>query len=232
MKCMRFNFKWLLWFVSGLLLVLTARSIELESLLTPMLGWIDSLGVWRAIAFIGVYIIATLICLPGSILALGGGALFGAIWGAVFVFLGGFLGAVSAFSLGRSLLKERVAKRLEKNPYLQALNSAVVTKGWKIACLLHLSPMIPFNVLNYALGASKISFKDFAIATGIGIVPGVILYSFLGSAIGDFTMIMMGMSESHSRVRLFFTIAGSIVTLLLTIYLARIARQTIDNKIH
>ena len=226
-------FKWLLWFILGIGLILTAHHlIDFEQVLASTLIWLKSLGTWGAIAFIIVYTFATLICVPGSILALGGGALFGAVWGAILVFIGGFIGAMSAFSLSRYFLKDWVKRQLSKRLYLQAINQAIAGEGWKFAFLLHLSPIIPFNILNYALGVSKLAFQDYTIATAIGIFPGVILYTFLGSTIGDLTMIMMDMPhESHSKIQWIFTIAGLLITALLAIYLGRVANQNIKQKL-
>ena len=226
-------FKWLLWFILGMGLILTAHHlVNFEQVLSSILIWLKSLGTWGAIAFIIVYTFTTLICVPGSILALGGGALFGAVWGAIVVFIGGFMGAISAFSLSRYFFQDWVKRQLSKRLYLQALNQAIASEGWKFAFLLHLSPIIPFNILNYALGVSKLAFQDYTIATAIGIFPGVILYTFLGSTIGDLTMIIMGMPhESHSKIQWIFTIASLLVTAFLAVYLGRVANQKLQDKL-
>lgn len=232
MKHLKHNLKWLIWFGLGLILILLADRVELDRTLTSLLQWVDSLGTLGAIAFIAIYIIATIICVPGSIMALAGGALFGKLIGTILVFISGFLGACCAFSLGRYLLRDWVKRRLEKNSYLKAINKVVVAEGWKIACLLHLSPIIPFNILNYALGASQITYKNFIVATSVGILPGVILYVFLGSTIGDLTMAVMGKSDSaNSTIQWLVSAIGVVATLALTIYLAKIARQQITKKL-
>ena len=232
MKHLKRNLKWLIWFSLGLILVLLAYYVELEQALTSLLQWVDSLGTLGAIAFVAIYIIATTICIPGSIMALAGGALFGKLMGTILVFVSGFLGACCAFGLGRYLLSDWVKKQLEKNSYLKAVNRLVVTEGWKIACLLHLSPIVPFNLLNYVLGTSEITYPNFLLATSVGILPGVILYVFLGSTIGDLTMVMMGKSDSaNSTIQWVISAIGILATVALTIYLAKIARQHITNKL-
>lgn len=232
MKQLKFNYKWLLWFGLGILLVSLAGYLELDELIYSILLWIDSLGTIGAIAFIIIYITATLLCVPGSILALGGGAVFGIVWGAILVFVGGVLGAVSAFWMGRFFIRSWVMQWLTKNRYLQAVDRAIATEGWKVACLLHLSPVIPFNLLNYVLGVSKIAFKDFTFATLVGILPGVLLYTFCGSVVGDFTMLAMGMSDdSHNEIQFFVSIFGVFITLLLTVYLSRIARRQLEETL-
>ena len=224
-------FKWLFWFILGITLIFTCHLIDFEGYFTSMLLWVDSQGKSGAIAFVVIYAVATIICIPGSILALAGGALFGSFWGAIIVFLGGFLGAVSVFSLGRYLLKNWVKHQLSKNRYLQAINRAIAAEGWKIAILLHISPIIPFNILNYALGASKLAFKDFIIATAIGIIPGVMLYTFLGSAFGDLTMIVMNSAQPRSKIQWLFSIAGVIVTITMIAYLGHVAKDKLKEKL-
>ena len=232
MKHLQRNLKWLIWFGLGLILVSIADRVELDRTLTPLLQWIDSLGTLGAIAFVAIYIIATIICIPGSIMALAGGALFGMLIGTILVFVSGFLGACCAFSLSRYLLRDWIKRRLEKNSYLKAIDKVVVAEGWKIACLLHLSPIIPFNMLNYALGASQITYRNFVAATSVGILPGVVLYVLLGSTIGDLTMAMMGKSDSaNSEIQWFVSAIGVVATLGLTIYLAKLARQQITKKL-
>lgn len=144
-----------------------------------------------------------------------------------------FFGALSAFGLGRYFLRDWVKKQLTQNSYLKAVDLAIASEGWKIACLLHLSPLIPFNILNYVLGISKIAFKDFVLATLVGILPGVLLYTFFGSAIGDLSMVIMRISDdSYSKTQWLFSIVGIIVTLLLTIYLGFVARKQLKNKLN
>ena len=231
MRYFRQNFKWLIWFVCGLALVLLARYAELEKVITPVLQWIDSLGTLGAMAFVVIYTIATSICIPGSIMALAGGALFGKLMGSILVYISGLFGAYVAFWLGRSLLRNWIQRRLQKNIYLKTMNKVVVAEGWKIACLLHLSPIIPFNLLNYALGTSKISVKNFVFATAIGILPGVILYTFLGSTISDVTMVMAGMSDgADKKLQWLVSAIGILATLGLTVYSAQIARRQLEKS--
>jgi len=231
MAYFKLNLKWLFCFFCGFALVLLARYAELEKVITPLLQWIDSLGTLGAIAFVAIYIVATSICIPGSMMALAGGALFGKLIGSFLVYISGLLGAYTAFWLGRSLLRDWIQNRLQKNIYLKAVNKIVADEGWKIACLLHLSPIIPFNMLNYALGTSRISQKNFVFATAIGILPGVILYTFLGSTISDLTMVITGMSDgADKQLQWIVSAIGIVATLGLTVYLARIAQRKIEKS--
>lgn len=231
MRYFKPTIKWSIFFCLGLALVLLIKHGELSQILVPTLQWIDGLGNLGAIAFVGIYIVANIFCIPGSILALAGGVLFGKVVGACLVFTGGFIGAYNAFILGRYFLQTWVEKRAAQNSYLKIIDRIIETEGWKIACLLHLSPLIPFNLLNYALGASKITHKSFIFATAIGILPGVILYTFLGSSISDLTMIFTGMlDDSDRKIQWLFSILGIVSTLGISLYLAQLARQEIANR--
>ena len=221
-------FRWFC-FILGIVSIAMAHRFNPNQLFLSILSWVDNLGIWSAIAFVVIYVFATLICVPGSIFALGGGALFGLGWGAMLVFIGAFLGAISAFSLGRYWLQNWAKLQLSKSRYLRAIDKAIATEGWKFAFLLHLSPLIPFNLLNYTLGATNLAFKNFAIATAMGIFPGVILYTFLGSTVGDLTMIMMEMPDRHSQLQWIFTLLGLSIAALLTVYLGRIANQKLKE---
>lgn len=226
---MKTTIKYLLYLAIGLGLAFCLRYIDLKATLVPVLKWVDSLGFWGAIAFAALYIIATAMCLPGSILALAGGVLFGKLWGSLIVFMSAIIGAYIAFNLSRYYMRDRIEKRWRKHRYSKIINQ-IADGGWKIACLLHLSPIIPFNLINYALGASKISQKDFLVATFIGILPGVLLYAFIGSTIGDLTMLMMDMPDAKSSVmRWVVSGLGILSTLGLTLYLARLSQQQIKS---
>ncbi|MBF2060081.1 TVP38/TMEM64 family protein, partial [Fischerella thermalis] len=152
------------------------------------LQWIDSLGTVGAIAFIILYIIATVAFLPGSILTLGAGVVFGVIWGSIYVFIGATLGATAAFLVGRYLARGWVAEKIADNKKFAAIDRAVGREGLKIVLLTRLSPIFPFNLLNYAFGVTDVSLKDYFIGS-VGMIPGTIMYVYIGSLAGNLAMI-------------------------------------------
>jgi uncharacterized membrane protein YdjX (TVP38/TMEM64 family) len=117
------------------------------------------------IAFVVIYNLATVLFIPGSLLTLGGGALYGVVWGSVYVVIAATLGATIAFLIGRYYARGWVAKQMQGHPKFQAIDQAVAKEGVKIVLLTRLSPVFPFNLLNYAFGVTCVSLKDYVIGT-------------------------------------------------------------------
>jgi len=159
-----------------------------QDLLRNALQWIEGLGIVGGIAFIAIYIIATVAFLPGSILTLGAGIVFGVLLGAVYVFIGATLGAIAAFLVGRYLARGWISKKIEGNQKFAAIDKAVAREGFKIVLLTRLSPVFPFNLLNYAFGITGVSLKDYVLGS-IGMIPGTVMYVYIGSLAGDLAKI-------------------------------------------
>ena len=141
-------------------------------LLRRSLDWVAGLGPTGVIAFVVIYILACVFMLPGSVLTLGAGAVFGVVKGSVIVSVAATLGATAAFLVGRYFARDRVAKMIEGNARFRAIDEAVGREGWKIVGLTRLSPVFPFNLLNYAYGITKVSLRDYFLASWIGMLPG------------------------------------------------------------
>ena len=125
--------------------------------LTNALDWIRGLGPLAPIAFIAIYIVACVAFLPGSILTIGAGVIFGVVRGSIYVSIAATLGATAAFLVGRYLARDWVSAKLEGNPKFKAIDDAVGKEGWKIVLLTRLSPVFPFNLLNYAYGLTSVT---------------------------------------------------------------------------
>ena len=121
---------------------------DVRGLLRWTLAWIEGLGAWGPVLFVLIYIVATVLFVPGSALTLGAGALFGVGLGSVLVSLGATLGATAAFLVGRYFARDWVAKKIEGNTAFAAIDRAVAAEGWKIVGLTRLSPAFPFSLLN------------------------------------------------------------------------------------
>jgi uncharacterized membrane protein YdjX (TVP38/TMEM64 family) len=137
------------------------KHFNVQEFLQTSIIWINSLGALGPIAFIVVYNLATLLFIPGSILTLKGGCLFGLFWGSIYVLIAAIIGATLAFLIGRYLSRDWVSQQIEKHPKFKALDLAVATEGWKIVLLTRLSPLFPFNLLNYAFGVTQVSLRDY-----------------------------------------------------------------------
>lgn len=192
------------------------------------LQWVDSLGFWGPLAFIVLYTVATVAFLPGSILTLGAGVVFGVVKGSLFVFIGAMIGATAAFIVGRYIARDWVSKRVNRNPKFKALDDAIGREGRKILLLLRLSPAFPFNVLNYAMGLTRISLPDYVTGTA-GIIPGTIMYVYLGSLAGSIAMIGAGDTPNNAAVQWTIRIVGFIATVAVTVYVTKVARKALKE---
>jgi uncharacterized membrane protein YdjX (TVP38/TMEM64 family) len=194
------------------------------------LQWIDSLGAVSAIAFILLYLIATVAFLPGSILTLGAGVVFGIVLGSFYVFIGATLGATAAFLVGRYLARGWVAKKIEANPKFRSIDRAVGREGLKIVLLTRLSPIFPFNLLNYAYGVTGVSLKDYVIGS-LGMIPGTIMYVYIGSLAGSLVTIGTEAQPANATIQWTIRIVGFIATVAVTLYVTKIARKALEGEV-
>jgi uncharacterized membrane protein YdjX (TVP38/TMEM64 family) len=143
-------------------------------------AWVERSGMWGPAVFIGIYTIAPALFLPGSILTLAGGALFGPLAGAVFSLTGATIGATVAFLVARYLAADWVERRVSGR--LQDIKEGVEREGWRFVAFVRLVPLFPFNLLNYALGLTRLSVQTFAVTSFITMAPGAVAYAYLGDA--------------------------------------------------
>jgi uncharacterized membrane protein YdjX (TVP38/TMEM64 family) len=194
--------------------------------LTNALQWIEGLGNVGALAFIGLYIVATVAFLPGSALTLGAGLVFGVVMGSLYVFIGATIGATVAFLVGRYVARGWVAKKIAGDRKFQAIDEAVGRAGFKIVLLTRLSPIFPFNLLNYAYGVTGVSLKDYVLAS-IGMIPGTVMYVYLGSLAGSLATIGTDSQPGNPQIQWAIRIIGSIATVAVTVYVSSVARQAL-----
>ena len=215
------------------LLIVATRSAYVQDVLRTLLMRIEDLGWWGPVAFVATYNLATVLFVPGSVLTVGGGAIFGLWWGSVYVFAASTLGAVFAFALGRYLCRDRVVKYMESHPKFKALDRAVSQQGLKIVFLTRLCPLLPFNLLNYALGITQVSLKDYVLGS-FGMIPATILYVYSGSLVGDLAAIGAATGYTNpqaSAVKWLINIISFSATVAVTVYITRIARKALDESI-
>lgn len=141
---------------------------------------VRDLGGWAPLAYMSLFAIATVLFLPGSMLGLAGGALFGPVWGAVYTLVAATVGATLAFLVARYLASDWVAAKTGGR--LKQLIDGVEAEGWRFVAFVRLVPLFPFNLLNYALGLTRIRLLDYVLASLICMMPGTIAYSYLGFA--------------------------------------------------
>lgn len=203
------------------------------------LQWIDSLSaagamsgdkLLRIYAFIAIYILATVAFIPGSILTFGSGVLFGVVWGSLYVFISATLGATIAFLVGRYLARGWVAKKIEGNHKFRAIDQAVGKEGLKIVLLTRLSPIFPFNLLNYAFGITGVSLKDYVIGS-VGMIPGTVMYVYMGSLASNLATIGTASQPTNPGVQWAIRIIGFIATVAVTLYVTKVARKALEEEV-
>jgi len=142
--------------------------------------WVNDAGSAGPILFMLIYVIGTVFFLPGSVLTLAGGALFGPVLGTFYNLTAATVGAMISFIAARYLAHDLVEQKTGGR--LKALKQGVEGEGWKFVAFVRLVPLFPFNLLNYALGLTKIKFSHYSIATYVCMLPGAIAYTYLGYA--------------------------------------------------
>ncbi len=141
-------------------------------------GWLQGIGFWAPVVFVLLWVLWALLFLPGAVLGLAGGALFGPVWGAVWTLTGATLGASLAFLAARFVASDWVAARAGGR--LKLLLDGVEAEGWRFVALTRLVPLFPFNLLNYALGLTRIPFPVYVLTTLVCMAPGTVAFSYLG----------------------------------------------------
>ncbi len=197
-----------------------------REILMELVSWVRGLGWSGAVVYGAVYVVATVALVPGLILTLGAGFLYGPFFGALLVLVCSVGGASAAFFIARSWWRPWVLRKLHKREALLSLDKRVASDGWKIVLLLRLSPMVPFSILNYLLGVTQLSFRAYVGATALGMIPGILLYSYLGSALNSIGDVSNGVGSSLSPHSPFFWV-GMAATLLTTVLLTRWARHAL-----
>jgi uncharacterized membrane protein YdjX (TVP38/TMEM64 family) len=203
---------------------------QIQGALVNALAWVDSLGFIAPIAFIVLYVVVTVAFIPASVVTLGAGVVFGVVKGSLYVFVGAMLGATAAFLVGRYIARDWVSKKVASNEKFKAIDEAIAREGRKIIFLIRLSPAFPFNLLNYALGLTKVSLKDYVLGT-TGIIPGTIMYVYLGSLAGNLATLGAGETPSNPTITWTIRIIAFIATVAVTVYVTRIARKALKESV-
>jgi len=189
--------------------------------------WVADLGVWGPVVFVIGYALAVVAFVPGSVLTLAAGTLFGIGAGTGYVFVAATLGSCAAFLVARHLARAAVERRIAGNARFAAIDAAVGDQGFKIVALLRLSPVFPFSLLNYALGLTRVNFRDYALAS-VGMLPGTLLYVYSGAIAGDAAAAAGGAGET-TLAEWAVRIVGLLATLAVTWFVTRIARRALRD---
>jgi uncharacterized membrane protein YdjX (TVP38/TMEM64 family) len=208
------------------LIVLVVLGRAAGAYIQPFAQWVDGLGFWGPAAFVLGYVIAVVAFVPASLLTLGAGAIFGIVHGVIYVFVAATIGSCLAFLVSRYLARSAIERKLEGKPKFSAIDRAVEAEGLKIVFLLRLTPAVPFNLLNYALGLTRVRFADYAIAS-VGMLPGTLLYVYSGKLAGDVAAVAGNPAVARGWGYYSLLALGLAATLAVTMVVTRSARRAL-----
>lgn len=212
--------------IALLALVLAGR--EVAGGLTQFAEWVAGQGALGIAVFIVGYALAVVAFVPGSLLTLAGGAIFGLAQGVAVVFTAATLGAALAFLVGRYLARPTVEGWIAKTPRFAAVDRAIGARGGRIVFLLRLSPAFPFTLLNYALGLTRVPFREYLLAS-VGMLPGTVLYVYYGKVAGEVAALASGVPSERGAAEYAVLGLGLVATVAVTALVTRIARRALRD---
>jgi len=202
--------------------IVALRWVNSSGLLKRALEWVRDLGPWGPTVFIVLYVAAVVFCLPASILTLGGGFVFGMLWGSVYVLIGATIAANLTFLLGRYLARDWIARKIQTQPKFKAVDDAVAREGWKIVALIRLAPVFPFSFTSYAFGLTRIPLWEYFLAN-FTMLPGTLMYVYFGTLLSDLTQPV----ERPPWIK--WTVGA--LTVAVIFYVTRFAKRALSQKI-
>ena len=204
--------------------------LPVKDYLAGLLQRIESVGPWGPVLLAGIYAVACVLFVPGSILTLGAGFLFGVVRGTIAVSAGSVLGATAAFLVGRTLVRGWIEKRIAGYPRFRAIDRAVGMEGFKIVLLVRLSPVFPFNLLNYAFGLTNVRLWQYVLASWVGMLPATLMYVYLGSALKSLADVAAGSPKGGTPQTVFFVV-GLVMSIVATVVVTRVARRALSEAV-
>lgn len=187
-------------------------------------------GATGVLIFGIAYVAATVAFLPGSLLTLAAGFAYGPFWGLLVASPASVTGATAAFLLGRTFLRDWARRKSSASPRMTAIWRAVEREGFKVVLLLRLSPLVPFNVLNYALSLSNVRTGTYVVASAVGMLPGTVFYVYLGS-LAPTAAHLSTAAETGGTGRMLLYVAGLVATGAVVVIGARAARRALHQEL-
>ena len=197
--------------------------------LAPVILRLARLGPWGPVFFILLYIAAAMTLAPAFFLTVAAGAIFGVWKGSVVVFVGASFGASAVYAVAAPLARSRWLHRITRDPRVAAVRTAVQGERVWVMFLLRLSPLVPYNLLNYALALSGVRYRDFVIAL-IGMIPAILMYTYYGKVVGDVAVLAAGVAPPRDFAYYALMVVGLVATVVATTLIARAARRAIERQ--
>ena len=206
---------------------LAAWFLYLQDNLPIFMEWVRDHGLWGAVLVGLAYAAATVLMIPGSIVTLMIGAIYGPWLGTALVSPASVLGATLAFLLGRNVFRESIERRMADSPRFTALQAAMEKEGFKILTLVRLSPIFPYTLVNYAFGLTRVRPIHYVLGSFLGMLPGTLMYVYLGAAVGDITKLREeGVQQQGALGDVFFW-GGLTATVVVTVFVTRAAKKAL-----
>ncbi len=221
---LRGAWKWIAVGAAVIFLVLAARLLPVQEWLKGFETWVQGLGPAGMLLYAAVYVGAVLLFVPGIVLTLGAGFLFGLGWGIVVVSVASTLAAALAFVIARYLARGTVERLARNNPKFAAIDRAIGKEGWKVVALLRLSPLVPFSLSNYLYGLTSVRLGPYVATSWAAMLPATVLYVYLGAAGRT-----IGEKAPRSPWEWVFLGTGLAATAVVTVLLARRAKRELGS---
>lgn len=203
---------------------------QIRAWLLPLAERADTRGASGPVLLALAYVLAAVLLLPASWLTLLGAFTLGFWRSVAAVSIGSTLGSCVAFLAGQYFIRGWVERRLATQTKYRAVDRAVAANGFRIIFLCRLSPLFPYGVLNYAFALTNVSLARFALASWLGMLPGTVLYAYLGTALRDTSGFEPGQAVASPEARAFFYL-GLLATVAVVIWTGRIASRAVRESV-
>jgi uncharacterized membrane protein YdjX (TVP38/TMEM64 family) len=199
--------------------------------LLGLVAWAQGEGLGGALLFLLAYILGTLLFVPGSILTLTAGFLYGVGGGFLVAMPGSLIGSLLAFLLGRTVLRGPTERLLRRHPRFLAVQGAVSDNAFRVVALLRLSPLVPFNLLNYGLGVTRVPLGPYLLASALGMLPGALLYLYAGSLLTGVGAVLSGQRPDTGWAGRLLFVGGLLATVAAVAVIGRAARRALEKSL-
>ncbi|PCJ52498.1 MAG: hypothetical protein COA70_12170 [Planctomycetota bacterium] len=206
---------------------LAAWFLYLQDNLPAFMEWVRGQGLAGAVIVGLGYVVATVLMIPGSLITIMIGAIYGPWLGTAVVSPASVVGATLAFLLGRSVFRSSIELKMGNNPKFHALTTAVEKEGLKIITLVRLSPIFPFSIVNYAFGLTRAKLSHYVLGSFIGMLPGTLMYVYLGAAVGDITKLASEGLGDTGAAGLWLKYGGLAATIVVTVFVTKAAKKAL-----